>query len=204
MYWWLTASFSHGIALRSRVVGANWMAERDGFQPLPSTRRCMRHNTGEEGAGDNSSFVLLTNLSASNSGHARRLSHNRYMVSRRPAANICVSSFSSRPRAHAVCVLSCCPEPVCTLLFLCRATGPGRARPRVCPVNIIVVVIPSARRVRIVCFSAARALAPFVLVGPRPRPLPPACISTIWLRLLGSRTSWAGGCLGRSTETSAP
>ncbi len=30
LYRWLTASFGHGIALRSRVVGANWIADREG------------------------------------------------------------------------------------------------------------------------------------------------------------------------------
>jgi hypothetical protein len=30
LHWWLTASFGHGIAMRSRVVGANWIANREG------------------------------------------------------------------------------------------------------------------------------------------------------------------------------
>jgi hypothetical protein len=88
-------------------------------------------------------------------------------------------------------VLFRCPNPVytptpCTLSCFSAGTRARAVLVSVCPVNIILIVVLSARRKRIVCHSAARVLlASCVPAGPRPRPLLPACTSTTWLRLPG-------------------
>ena len=50
LYRWLTASFGHGIALRNRVVGANWIAKRDGSAAAfhPSLHEAERERRARE------------------------------------------------------------------------------------------------------------------------------------------------------------